>query len=134
MTEVRAAVTDTHPLVYFIGGGPLGRRAGAHFEACDRQEVLTYVPSIVVWECSLLARAGKVDFGRPLDSVFDDLFTNPAYVPLELSVEQVVLAHDRRPNNDPFDALICAAARSLELPLITRDHDIHASRVVDVLW
>jgi PIN domain nuclease of toxin-antitoxin system len=35
---------------------------------------------------------------------------------------------------DPFDALICAAARDLELPLITRDGDIGRSGAVRVLW
>jgi hypothetical protein len=45
----------------------------------------------------------------------------PAYQPIDLGVEQVCLADEARPNDDPFDALICAAARALGLPLVTRD-------------
>ena len=65
---------------------------------------------------------------------FDDLFTNPAYQPLDLTPDQVFLADEMRFNRDPFDALICAAARTLDLPLITRDAEIHESGVVTVLW
>ena len=39
-----------------------------------------------------------------------------------------------RPNRDPFDALICAAARHLELALLTRDGDIRQSGLVRVIW
>jgi PIN domain nuclease of toxin-antitoxin system len=46
----------------------------------------------------------------------------------------VLDADELRINRDPFDALICAAARDLELPLITRDADIGGSGVVRVLW
>ena len=37
-------------------------------------------------------------------------------------------------NRDPFDALICAAARDLALPLLTRDTDITESGAVRVVW
>jgi PIN domain nuclease of toxin-antitoxin system len=46
----------------------------------------------------------------------------------------VCLADEQRPNDDPFDALICAAARSLELPLISRDRDIQDWEMVKVVW
>jgi predicted nucleic acid-binding protein len=39
-----------------------------------------------------------------------------------------------RPNDDPFDALICAAARHLDLPLLTRNGDIQDSGLVRVVW
>jgi PIN domain nuclease of toxin-antitoxin system len=46
----------------------------------------------------------------------------------------VYLADEARPNNDPFDALVCAAARSLGLPLLSRDRDIQDSGLVRVVW
>lgn len=131
-----AAVTDTHPLLYHASARParLGRRARAHFDACEHQRAILYVPAAVVWECSLLARAGRVDLGRPVRAFFEGLFSNPAYQPLDLSLEQVYLAAEAQPNDDPFDALICAAARTLGLPLMTGDTAIRASRLVKVLW
>lgn len=136
MAEPRAAVTDTHPLLFHASGkwGGRGAKARAHFDASERGEALTYVPAAAMWECGLLARVGKVRLGRPTREFFEDLFSNSAFQPLDLTPEQVYLADERRPNNDPFDALICAAARVLRLPLLTRDMEISASGLVKVLW
>lgn len=65
---------------------------------------------------------------------FDDLFSNPAYQPYDLATSQILRADDLRFNRDPFEALICAAAQDLELPLITRDTEIRGSGVVRVVW
>ena len=135
MAEPVAAVTDTHALIFHAaGGGRLGRKAAAHFAACERREALLYVPAAVVWETALLARAGRVNLRRSVRAFFEDLFSNPAYLPHDLTAGQVVDAEEIRVNRDPFDALICAAAQDLELPLITRDGDIRSSGVVRVIW
>ncbi len=75
----------------------------------------------MLWEASLLVRVGRVRLGRPLPAFVEDLFSNPAYQPIDLGVEQLCLADEARPNDDPFDVLVCAAARGLALPLVTRD-------------
>ena len=135
MPEPRAFVTDTHPLILHAAGGRgLGRRAAAHFAACERREALVYVPAAVLWETSLLVRVGRVHLGRRLREFCEDLFSNPAYQPLELTPEQVFLADEARPNNDPFDGLICAAARALGLPLLTRDRSIQEWDLVRAAW
>lgn len=130
-----ALVTDTHPLVFHATATQrLSRRAAAHFRACESRRALTYVPVAVIWEIGALARSGRIDLARPLRAFFGDLFSNPAYQPLELTPEQVFLADEGRPGEDPFDALICAAARSLDLPLLTRDAVIADSGLVKVVW
>lgn len=135
MAELPAAVADTHALLFHAGGsGRLGRRASAHFEACERRQALVYVPVAVIWETTLLARAARVNLRRTVRAFFDDLFSNPAYQPYDLTPEQVFVADELRINRDPFDALICAAALALALPLVTRDADIRASGVVRVIW
>jgi PIN domain nuclease of toxin-antitoxin system len=50
------------------------------------------------------------------------------------SIEQVLLAEELRPNDDPFDALIVAAAHHLDLPLLTRDAAIGESGIVSTMW
>ena len=35
---------------------------------------------------------------------------------------------------DPFDALVCAAAAVLHLPLLTRDTQIRGSGLVKTIW
>lgn len=104
------------------------------FEAAERQAAIIYVPVPVIWECGVLAWAGRVDLRRPLEQFFANLFSNPAYQPVDLTPAQVYRADDERPNRDPFDALICATARHLELALLTRDHDIRQSGLVRVIW
>ncbi len=135
MSEPRAFVTDTHPLVLHAAGGKgLGRRAAECFAACERREALLYVPAAVLWEASLLVRVGRVRLGRPLRAFVEDLFSNPAYQPIDLGAEQVCLGDEAKPNDDPFDALICAAARALDLPLVTRDRAIQEWGKVPTVW
>jgi PIN domain nuclease of toxin-antitoxin system len=135
VADYPAAVTDTHALLFHAGASArLGRRAAQHFGRCERQESLLYVPAAVVWEVSLLARAGRFNLRRSTASFFADLFSNPAYQPHSLSCEQVVDADGLRFNRDPFDALIVAAARDLGLPLLTRDTDIGKSGAVRTIW
>jgi PIN domain nuclease of toxin-antitoxin system len=88
----------------------------------------------VVWETSLLARSRRINLRRSVREFFDELFSNPAYQPLDLTRKQVFLADENRMNDDPFDALICAAALDLALPLITRDSDITDSGLLKVIW
>ncbi len=130
-----AAVTDTHALIFHAAGGTrLGTHARAHYQACERREAIVYVPAAVMWEVSLLARTVRVSLHRSVRAFFADLFSNPAYQPLDLTGAQVYDADELRFTRDPFDALICAAARDLSLPLITRDDVIRESKVVSVIW
>ena len=135
MAESEAAVTDTHALLFHSGGSArLGRRAAAHFERAEERRAIVYVPAAVMWEVALLARGARVNLRRAPRDYFADLFTNPAYQPYDLTPAQIFDADDLRFNRDPFDALICAAARDLQLPLITRDGDIGGSGAVRVIW
>lgn len=135
MADLEAAVTDTHPLIFHAaGGGRLGPKAARLFERCERREAILYVPSAVIWECSLLARVTRINLHRSVRAFFDDLFSNPAYQPLDLTAEHVFVADGLRFTRDPFDALVVSAAQALGLPLVTRDGEIRASGVVRVVW
>ncbi len=130
-----AAVLDTHPLLFHAAGGRgLGGKAASLFVRCERREAILYVPAVVMWECTLLARAGRINLRRPVRAFFDDLFSNPAYQPLDVTPDDVFLVDELRFNRDPFDALIVATARNASLPLVTRDHDIRQSSTVAVIW
>ncbi len=130
-----AAVADTHALLFHVAGGrALGPKAAAHFRAADEGLALIYVPMAVLMEVSFLARAGRGRLRVPPSVLFNTLFLNPAYQPLDLTSEQVFAAEELRFNRDPYDALVVAAAQVLGLPLITRDADIVASKTVKVLW
>ena len=135
MANPQAAVTDTHPLIFHAAGtGRLGNQAARFFERCERREAILYVPAAVMWELSLLARVSRINLRRSVKAFFDDLFSNPAYQPLDLTPEQVFAADELRFTRDPFDGLIVAAAQSAGLPLVTRDAAIRESGVVSVVW
>jgi PIN domain nuclease of toxin-antitoxin system len=135
VADLDAAVADTHALIFHAAGSPrLGKKAAAHFDRAEQRRAIVYVPAAVIWETTLLTRAGRFSLRRAPREFFADLFSNPAYQPYDLTAAQVLDADELRINRDPFDALICAAARDLELPLITRDADIAGSGVVRVLW
>lgn len=130
-----SAVTDTHALIFHAAGGrQLGKQAARVFAAAERRASVIYVPAAVIWEFCLLVRLRRIELGRSAHEFFDDLFSNPAYQALDLTAEQIFLADEQRPNGDPFDGLICAAARHLSLPLLSRDADITQSRIVRVVW
>jgi PIN domain nuclease of toxin-antitoxin system len=132
---IEAAVADTHALIMHIAVRPnVGVKAAAHFRATEDGRALVYVPMAVVWEVSLLARAGHINLHRSPSVFFDELFLNPSYQPFDLTLAQVFAADGARFNRDPFDALIVAAAQVLGVPLITRDTAMVASRTVKVLW
>jgi len=135
VADVVAVVTDTHALLFHAAGGRgLSPRAAALFARCERQETIVYVPSVVIWECSLLARVARINLRRSVRAFFEELFSNPAYQPLDVTPEQVYVADELRFNRDPFDALICAAARIVNLPLVTRDADVRGSGAVRTIW
>jgi PIN domain nuclease of toxin-antitoxin system len=133
--DLPAAATDTHGLIYYSSrDSRLGTQAARRFAAAERQQSTIYVPAAVMWEISLLARAGRIVLRRSHREIFADLFSNPAFQFHDLTADQIEAADELRVNRDPFDALIVAAARSLKVPLITRDADIRASRAVRVIW
>lgn len=135
MAEPQAVVTDTHPLVFHAARkGRLSARAASLFDRCERRETIIYIPAAVIWECSLLARVRRINLRRSVRAFFDDLFSNPAYQPIDLSPDQVFLADELRFNRDPFDALIVAAAQLSGLPLISRDAEIQESGAVKTIW
>ena len=135
MNEVEAAVTDTHALLYHAAASPkLGRKAARHFTRAEQGRSLVYVPAAVIWEVGLLARGGRFNLRRSVRDFFGDVFSNPAYHPYDLSPAQIFDADELGIHRNPFGALICAAARELGLPLMTRDTVIATSGTVAVLW
>jgi len=130
-----SAVTDTHALLFHAGRSRrLGARARLAFQRAEERRGLIYVPAAVVWEVTLLVRGGKVDLRRPVRAFFGDLFSNPSFQPHALDLAQVLEADGLGLLRDPFDALICAAALDLGLPLISRDVAIIESGRVRTVW
>jgi len=135
VADVAAAVADTHALVYHAtGSSKLGRTARALFDRVENGGAVIYVPAAVLWECGLLVRAGRLALRRSISAFAADLFSNPAFHPVPITIGHVLAADGLGFTRDPFDALIVAVARELELPLLTRDGPIQESGLVETIW
>lgn len=128
-------VTDTHPLVWYAAGTRqrLSKRVLEAFHAAERAEALIYVPAFVLWEVAMLLKKGRIalreDFG-----VWAERLTAHRGFELALFNAQVAAEAYNYPLADPFDGVIAATAKVMDLPLITKDAEIAGSGFVDVCW
>ena len=135
VAKTTSAVADTHALLFHAAkSSRLGKKSRELFAAAEAREAIIYVPLCVVWEVTLLSRAARVNLHRPARAFFEDLFSSPSFQAHPMAQEQLFDAGEMRTLTDPFDALICAAARDLGLPLVTRDATIIDSGFVTTLW
>lgn len=128
-------VTDTHPLLWFTlnKGGNLSKNALKAFAAAEVGQGFIYVSAVVLWEAAVLERGGKIRLSGGFSRWAETLLKNPGFglAPLEVSIIGLAVGYNF--NNDPFDAVIVAAA-NLSLPLITRDAAITGSNLVEIHW
>lgn len=128
-------VTDTHPLVWYATGkhGRLSERVLHDFIAAERGTTLIYVPPFVLWEIALLLKVGRLALHEEYRDWAERLIAQRGF---ELAIFNVAVATEAYyyPLTDPFDAVITATARVMDLPLITKDLEIIQSQLVDIHW
>lgn len=133
-------VTDTHPLIWYAAKDhrKLSKRASEIFNRASRNEALIYIPTVVLWEMSLLVKTGVVRLSDPFNQWASVLLSRPGFELAPKGDEDIILSFstfiNTRVNDDPFDELIVATALNLDLPLITADSNITDSEVVEVVW
>ena len=128
-------VTDTHPLVWYATNkqAKLSKKALSAFNAASRRETLIYVPSFVFWEIALLLKIRRISLQEDYGDWAEHLVAQPGFDLAPFSVEVTTEAYSY-PFSDPFDGVITATAKVMDLALITRDGDITDSRLVDIHW
>jgi PIN domain nuclease of toxin-antitoxin system len=134
VADPQAAVTDTHAIVFHAAVAASSGRRPRRSTIAASGAMPSCMSRCGHLECSLLARVARINLRRTVRAFFRRSVQQPSYQPLDMTPEQIYLADELRFNRDPFDALICAAARTMELPLITRDGDIRGAGVVKVIW
>jgi PIN domain nuclease of toxin-antitoxin system len=132
---VSVYVTDTHPLVWYATSksGKLSKKALSAFSAASRDEALIYVPGFVLWEVAMLLKIGRISLQEDYGDWAEHLIAQPGFDLASFSVEVTTQAYSY-PFADPFDGVIAATARVMDLPLITKDRDITDSGLVDIHW
>jgi PIN domain nuclease of toxin-antitoxin system len=129
-------VTDTHALIWYLEASPrLSETAKQIFEACDRGQVIIYVPTICLVEMIYLAEKGRIPAPLVEQFIHALLQGETGLVPMSLT-EEVAIALPRIPRAqvpDLPDRIIAATALVLGLPLMSRDRQILLSEV-ETIW
>jgi PIN domain nuclease of toxin-antitoxin system len=132
---VSVYVTDTHPLVWYATGThrQLSSKVLRVFQAASGAEALIYVPVFVLWETAMLLKVGRIALHEPYGHWAEHLLTQPGFA---LAAVDVRMLHEAYyyPFPDPFDSVITATARVMDVPLMTNDAEIHASQLTEVYW
>jgi len=130
---VSVYVTDTHPLVWYAAGKhrQLSPKVLRAFHAAADAEALVYVP--VLWEMAMLLKVGCIALQEPYGDWAEHLLAQPGFALAAVDVRMLAEAY-YYPFPDPFDSVITATAKVMDLPLMTNDAEINASQLADVYW
>jgi len=129
-------VTDTHPLVWYITAQftKLPIKVRRAFDDAVDGRCAIFIPAIVIWELSLLIKAGTVSTSVTLEEYVQERFYAKAISILDLETEDILRSHELTFTRDPFDVLIVAMTLRVSCPLITGDGTIHDERPCELFW
>ncbi len=119
---------DTHAFLWFISGDlRLSKNAREKIEDSQNDR---YVSAASCWEIAIKHGLGRLDFGAPLESVFNHEIEGNGLQFLDISrkhllqLRQLPLVH-----GDPFDRLLVAQAKIENLTLLSIDEKLDAYKV-----
>jgi PIN domain nuclease of toxin-antitoxin system len=130
------AVADTHALIWYLEDSPhLSAAAKETFDACDRGEIVVYVPTICLVELVYLQEKGRIspDLKTQFDTELKAGSSGLVLVSLTPEVADAVARVPRSEVPDMPDRIIAATALHLQVPVISRDYEIQLSGV-DTIW
>ena len=135
-SRVSVYATDTHPLIWYASRTyrQLSPRALQVFEQAESGEAFILIPAPVLWEVSMLDKAGHVTLNKPVEQWLRDLLQKPCFDQIPLDADIISESRAYNFNNDIFDAAIVATARLRDVPLITKDAAIINSGLVEIYW
>jgi PIN domain nuclease of toxin-antitoxin system len=130
------AVTDTHALMWFASGATrkLGREALRLYRLASERRARIHVPALCLVEVFEQVRRGRYRLQQSPREWLRLLQGTTSFRVAALDVDVVLAAEAMYDIPERTDRLIAATARSLELPLITRDPEIARVAQVEVIW
>ena len=132
----RVLVTDTHPLVWYITAqfNKLPNKVKQVFDDAVEGRCAIFIPAVVLWELSLLIKAGTVRSSVTLEECVQEHFFAKAISILDIETEDIICSHGLTFSRDPFDVLIVAMTLRADSPLITADGVIHDKQPCQLFW
>lgn len=123
---IKPLIIDTHVFIWMMASSHLLHRADKERLQESIQQRCLYVCAISFWEIAMLAEAGRLSLGIPLDQWVHEALSISGLNVLELSIP-ILLESVRLPNDchkDPADRMIIASARVHHYHLLTYDQKI----------
>ncbi len=129
------AVADTHSVIWYLEDSPrLGRGALEVFDACDRGELVIYIPTICLVEIIYLQEKGRIsaDLKARFETELKNGTSGLRLFNLTPEVVDAVARVSREAVPDMPDRIIAATALQLGLPLVSRDRRIQVSGIATI--
>lgn len=126
-------VLDTHALVWWAQQPELlGANAADAIKQADR----ICLPTIAFWEVSVLVRKGRLALrgGRSVAAWVQEILSIPRVQAVPLSAEIALAADLLAMHSDPADRFIVATARTLDVPLVTKDELLRGLSWLPTVW
>jgi PIN domain nuclease of toxin-antitoxin system len=114
---------DKHALLWFGAGQGLSAR-GRDLIAAGLREGTLLVSAITAWEIGRLAGSGRIGLSMPARTWFLTTTAQASMQVVPLDAEIALAATEL--HRDPADRFLVATARSLDVPIVTRDAAILA--------
>ena len=126
-------VLDTHALIWYLTQHEkLGKQALAIFEAAERGETWLIVPAISIAEMYYVNK--KHTFFDNFDAVYHAIKSKPYFALVDFSSDDVLQFDQNTAIPEMHDRIITGLARRLNVPLVTADSQITASKIVEIIW
>jgi predicted nucleic acid-binding protein len=125
-------VTDTQALIKFLNGKKvINDIADSIFRKADEGENIIVIPSVVLFEIGYLHEKQRIPVSvKDIKNVLEDSVN---YREEKLSIDIIESSFEIKDIPELHDRLIAGTARYLDIPLITNDPVILASRFVNCI-
>jgi PIN domain nuclease of toxin-antitoxin system len=123
---------DTHALLWWLFDDPKLSTRAREVIAEPENEILVSAAS--AWEISTKYRIGKLPEAGDIVRQLPSYFQTARFVELAVSVAHALVAGGLPgPHRDPFDRLLIAQGKLLDIPIVTID-PVFRDYEVTVLW
>lgn len=129
---MKPLLLDTHAFLWFVFNDPrLSEPAAAAISDSESEPILSIAS---LWEITIKRQLGKLDLGMDFPTFLRRVIEERSVTVLSIELSHL-LAYDELPlhHRDPFDRLLVAQARALEVPIITADPNF-AQYQLEVIW
>jgi PIN domain nuclease of toxin-antitoxin system len=125
-------VLDTHTFLWWVFDDPKLSQRARTIIAAPEHDILVSAAS--AWEIATKHRIGKLPEAGDIVDQFPAHLQKARFTPLAIAVEHALLAGRLPgPHRDPFDRMLIAQARILNVPIVTID-PVFATYGVVVVW